>query len=547
MSAIDTTAAPAAATTASDARTGIGGAARGNGSGTSSGTGAGTGATAAARALLLALLLTMLPLAAYWSTAVSIVEIWARSETFAHGYLIVPISLWLAWQRRERLRAMTPAPFWPALLPLAGCGMLWLLADLGEVQVIRQYAFVAMFPLTALAVLGPRMARVIAFPLLFLFLAVPVGDSLIEPLMTVTANFTVAALRLSGIPVLHEGNNFILPSGGWSVVEACSGLRYLIASVTAGVLYAYMTYTRWWKRVLFVVVAALLPILANGLRAYMIVMLGHLSDMTLAVGVDHLLYGWLFFGIVIFALFLIGARWRDRLPPATTPAPKLASRRPPTTRIAAMALGVVVVLGVWPAYAGYLQSTGDTAPPVGLDSFPARAPFTAAFTDWQPAFTPTAATLRRYYAQNTGQVGLSLLYYRHQTGASKLITSMNRLTSMVNSPWNLTGGAVRNETVAGRTLAVRESMLHGKEGALLVWHWYWIDGRATTSDTKGKLLQIKQRVLTGSDDGAAVMLFAPLGDQPDGARAALRAFLADNLGAMDATLTRVRAQQGSKR
>nr|WP_315219543.1 exosortase A [uncultured Duganella sp.] len=538
MSAMDTTAAPAAAATASDAGPGIGRAARGTGA---------DGTTAGARALPLALLLTLLPLAAYWSTAVSIVEIWARSETFAHGYLIVPISLWLAWQRRERLRAMAPAPFWPALLPLAGCGMLWLLADLGEVQVIRQYAFVAMFPLTALAVLGPRMARVIAFPLLFLFLAVPVGDSLIEPLMTVTANFTVAALRLSGIPVLHEGNNFILPSGGWSVVEACSGLRYLIASVTAGVLYAYTTYTRWWKRALFVMVAASLPILANGLRAYMIVMLGHLSDMTVAVGVDHLLYGWLFFGIVIFALFLVGARWRDRPPPAPTPAPKPTPQRPPTTRIAAMALGVVVSLGVWPAYAGYLQSAGGTAPPVGLDSFPAKGPSTTAFTDWRPAFTPPAASLRRYYAQNTDQVGLSLLYYRHQTGGSKMITSTNRLTSMVNSPWNLTGGAVRNETVAGRTLAVRESMLHSKEGALLVWHWYWIDGRATTSDTMGKLLQIKQRVLAGSDDGAAVMLFAPLGDQPDGARAAVRAFLADNLGAMDATLARVRAQQGPKR
>ena len=496
-----------------------------------------------------ALLLTLLPLAAYWSTAVSIVEIWARSETFAHGYLIAPISLWLAWQRRERLRALTPAPFWPALLPLAGCGMVWLLADLGEVQVARQYAFVAMFPLTALAVLGPRMARVLAFSLLFLLLAVPVGDSLIEPLMTVTANFTVAALRLTGIPVLHEGNNFRLPSGSWSVVEACSGLRYLIASVTAGVLYAYMTYTRWWKRLLFVVVAALMPILANGLRAYMIVMLGHMSDMTVAVGVDHLLYGWLFFGIVIFTLFLIGARWRDRLPPAVL-APGATSKAAPMARIGAMALGVVVVLGVWPAYAGYLHRPADAATPIGLDSLPVRAPLTAAFTDWQPGFGPPAASLRRYYAQQDRKVGLSLLYYRHQSGASKLITSTNRLTPMVDSPWNLTGGAVRNETVAGRALVVRESTLHSAGGALLVWHWYWIDGRATTSDTMGKLLQIKQRVLRGGDDGAAVMLFAPLdeiGEHPEPARAALRAFLADNLGALDATLERVRGQTGAKR
>ena len=269
--------------------------------------------------------------------------------------------------------------------------------------------------------------------------------------------------------------------------------------------------------------------------------------MTLAVGVDHLLYGWLFFGIVIFALFLIGARWRDRLPPASLPPPRSVSQRPPTARIAAMALAVVVTLGVWPAYAEYLKSTGDTAPPLGLDRFPAQAPLAAAFTDWQPAYTAPAVSLRRYYLQQNRQVGLSLLYYRHQTEASKLITSMNRLTSMVNSPWNLTGGAVRGETVAGRDLTVRESTLTGAGGALLVWHWYWIDGRATTSDTMGKLLQIRQRVLGGSDDGAAVMLFAPLGDQPDGARAAMRAFLVDNLGALDATLARVRAQQGVKR
>ncbi|MEO5933075.1 MAG: exosortase A [Duganella sp.] len=495
-----------------------------------------------------ALLLTLLPLVAYWSTAVSIAEIWARSETFAHGYLIVPISLWLAWQRRERLRTLTPAPYWPALLPLAGCGMLWLLADLGEVQVARQYAFVAMFPLTALAVLGPRMARVLAFSLLFLLLAVPVGDSLIEPLMTITANFTVAALRLTGIPVLHEGNNFRLPSGSWSVVEACSGLRYLIASVTAGVLYAYMTYTRWWKRLLFVVVAALLPILANGLRAYMIVMLGHMSDMTVAVGVDHLLYGWLFFGIVIFALFLIGARWRDRQPAAApmapTPVPKAKAKAAPA-RMGALALGLAAVLGVWPAYAGYLHRSGGLAPPTGLDSFPARAPRTAAFTGWQPGFGAPAASLRRYYAQQDHKVGLSVLYYRHQSGSSKLITSTNRVTPMVDSPWHLTGGAVRDEA-----LAVREWTLQGAGGALLVWQWYWIDGRATTSDTMGKLLQIKQRVLTGSDDGAAVMLFAPLddaGEHPETARAALRAFLADNLGALDATLARVRAPAGATR
>lgn len=502
-----------------------------------------------------ALLLILLPLAAYWSTARSIAEIWVRSETFAHGYLIVPTSLWLVWLRRERLLSMTPAPYWPALLALAGCGAVWMLANLGEVQVARQYAFVAMFPLMALAVLGPCMARIMAFPLLFLLLAVPVGDSLIEPMMTVTANFTVAALRLSGIPVLHEGNNFILPSGAWSVVEACSGLRYLIASVTAGVLYAYLTYTRWSKRALFVLVAALLPVLANGLRAYMIVMLGHLSDMTVAVGVDHLLYGWLFFGIVIFALFLLGARWRDERPPppfGVAPSPSNAST--PSTRvttstakIVAMALASLVVLCAWPSYAAYLARPGAVTAPIGLDNFRAKAPLSAAFTDWRPAFGAPAASLRRHFAPLDQPVGLVVLYYRDQRGSSKLITSTNRLTPMIKSAWSLGGTTSRREMVGGGSLAVQESTLHGigAVGSLLVWQWYWIDGYATNSDTMGKLLQIRQRVFSGNDDGAAVMIYAPVDARPETARAALRGFLADNLGALNGTLERVRASAGA--
>jgi exosortase len=122
------------------------------------------------------------------------------------------------------------------------------------------------------------------FPLLFLFFAVPVGDFLLPRLMEWTADFTVQALRLTGIPVFREGQNFVIPSGNWSVVEACSGIRYLIASLTVRTLYAYLTYTSLKRRLTFILVSLLVPILANWFRAYMIVMLGHLSGNKLATG-----------------------------------------------------------------------------------------------------------------------------------------------------------------------------------------------------------------------------------------------------------------------
>ena len=229
------------------------------------------------------------PFLIYFATARSIVSIWNSSETFAHGYIILPISLWLIWRERGRLALLTPAPWWPALLLLAACGFGWLLASLGDVQVVRQYAFVAMSPVTAVIVLGWQMARQLTFPLLFLLFAVPFGDIFIDPLINLTANFTAAAVEMTGIPILRQGNNFSLPSGDWSVVEACSGVRYLISSVTLGCLYAYLTYRSWQRRLLFVLVSIGVPILANGLRAFMIVMIGHFSGMQLAVGVDHLL------------------------------------------------------------------------------------------------------------------------------------------------------------------------------------------------------------------------------------------------------------------
>ncbi len=224
----------------------------------------------------------------FWPTLYSMVEVWERSETFTHGFLIFPISAWLIWGRREQLSRLLPQSDWRGLVMLALAGAAWLFADAGSVNVVAQYAFIAMLIAAVWAVLGKQVVWALLFPLMFLFFAVPVGEFLIPPLMEFTANFTVAALQLTGIPVYREGTFFSIPSGDWSVVEGCSGLRYLIASVTLGCLYAYLTYRSWKRRALFTLAAFIVPVFANGGRAYMIVMIAHLSDMKLALGVDHL-------------------------------------------------------------------------------------------------------------------------------------------------------------------------------------------------------------------------------------------------------------------
>ncbi len=271
--------------------------------------------THAWRKTLLLLLLTIAwVLFWYWDTARAMVAIWARSDTYAHAFIVPPISLWLIWRRRDELALLRPEPTLWFILPLGVITLLWLMGELTAVNALTQFALVATLILAIASILGTRISRQIAFPLAFLLFSVPVGDFMLPRLMEWTAWFTVLALRASGIPVYQEGLQFVIPSGNWSVVEACSGVRYIIASVTVGTIFAYLNYVTLRRRLVFIAVSFIVPVVANWLRAYMIVMIGHLSGNKLAVGVDHLIYGWVFFGIVIMTMFAIGAKWSENAP-----------------------------------------------------------------------------------------------------------------------------------------------------------------------------------------------------------------------------------------
>jgi exosortase A len=491
------------------------------------------GIVAAVAALVAVLLL-------YWGTAASMVSVWNSSETFAHGYAILPISLWLVWRRREVFDRIPAEPYWPALALLALCGAGWLLARAGEVQVVMQYAFVAMLPALALAVLGRRLAGALAFPLLFLLFAVPFGEVFVHPLINFTADFTVAMVRATGIPVLRNGTTFELPTGNWSVVEACSGVRYLISSITLGCLYAYLSYRSTTRRALFIGLSVVVPIIANGLRAYMIVMIGHTSDMALATGVDHLIYGWLFFGLVMFIMFWIGSYWRED---DAAPAPAAAGARPasalPARPLTGVALAAVLVCALWPALGMVSDKAAHNPAPVHLDGARLATPVSG-MPAWSPEFMAADATLAGQYTAAGAPVSLNLLYYRNQGPEKRLISSVNRVDNRAAN-FRQIGSTERTETVRGQPLAVRETRVKGPDGTnYLVWHWTWVDGRFTANDYIGKLRQAQAKLMMHGDDGAAIMVATPVGEQEDSARAALRSFLEANLAPLQASLEAAR-------
>ncbi len=276
-------------------------------------------------AVAIAAVLVLAVLLVFRGTALDMYSIWMRSGTFTHCILVLPITIWLLWERRAALQRVGFVPAALPLLFLAAAAALWVMGEAISAAVVSHFALVFMVIAVVWMVWGHRAAGQALFPLAFLLFAVPFGEFLTPIMMQYTAKFTVMLVRASGVPVYQEGMSFVIPSGRWSVVEACSGIRYLIASVMVGVLFAYLNYRSTKRRTYFVIASFIVPVIANWLRAYLIVMLGHLSGNQIAVGADHLIYGWVFFGMVIVLLFWIGMIWREDDPPlpaaSDVPAP----------------------------------------------------------------------------------------------------------------------------------------------------------------------------------------------------------------------------------
>lgn len=483
-------------------------------------------------------------IALHFDTVAAMVEIWWRSGTFNHAFLVPPISLWLVWRKRGELAGLVPRPAPRWLLPFALAAFVWLLGALTAVNAATQFALVAMLVLAVPLLIGSEAARRILFPLAFLLFAVPFGEFVMPTLMQWTAKFTVLALRATGIPVYQEGLHFVIPSGRWSVVEACSGVRYLIASIVVGTLFAYLHYHGWKRRLLFVLFAIAVPLVANWLRAYLIVLLGHLSGNTLAVGIDHLIYGWAFFGVVMLVMFAIGLRWREPEEVRARPAEErpVEAAQAPSALAWTAALLVGIALAPWLAYHRITDR-----PPVPPPEFTAEKLATAGWrlvesppAKWRPAYENPLATYETSLEKDGRRIGVFIAWYEKQDFERKLISSVNQLVKVNDRHWTMISSQRYTLVLAKNPVTIRvgvlgslDRLLGSDPQRLTVWHWYWIHGRIVAEDALGKLWLALDQLLGRGDASAAVFLYA----LEPGADEVLRSYLAEGGESLLAELT----------
>jgi exosortase A len=465
----------------------------------------------------------------YWPAISAALTVYWVSPTFSHCYLIVPISAWLVWSKRDQLRFLRPSIYLPALLLIIPLAIGWFLGHLMAINEAQQFAMMGMVQVLILTLFGWPVYRVLMFPALFLLFLVPTGEYLVPPLQRFTTHFITTFLSLMGIPYYAEGTIIELANGRYQVEEACAGLRFLIATVALGVLYAHLTYRKWPKIVLFIAACFVIPIIGNGFRALGIVLLAHYSDNRIAVGFDHLVYGWGFSVAIMLVLFFVGARYRDEFPPAKAPdqtaPPASSGNLLVATLISALAVSAAPAYAMWREDRPMNVDTAVfSAPPhyAGWETAPA-------VETWMPKFAGQDARLA--YSLNHGSfvtppVDVFVYYYGRARGGRSLIESTNKLWNEEN--WNAVSSARLTAHVGTIPAPFKELQIASPMQRRLVWWTYWARGHFTTSAFDVKVERLKG-AFAGHSGSALVAVSVPV---ESGTEDQAREQLAEALAAM---------------
>ena len=418
-------------------------------------------------------------LAVFQFEAVNAVEVWWLYPTYSHCFLVIPIAAWLIWEKRKQLGQMTPAVAPQMLLAVPPLLLLWLVGKFVTINELRQVVVVGLIQVAVFTMLGTRIYRTIAFPALYLFFLVPVGQYFIPWMQTLATWFTDTGLTILGVPHFTEGTLIELPNGRFEIAEACAGLRFLIATLALGVLFAHLTYRKWYKIAIFVVACVVVPLIGNGFRCLGIIMLAHLTNNELAVGADHLVYGWIFNMAILAVLWIVGSRFRDAEPAPAQIAP--GGIAPPVRHLTLLMVAGATALSIaaGPAFAYWHENrlivTNARAfqEPFKLGGW--KDVHTA--TGWHPIYRGTDREIVSSFAPQdaiSAPVDVAFEYYGRNREGHSLITTLNQLWDPANLA---SSGIARRQSTSRRqgcaTSGSRHRLVRGKTDRVVV----LLDGR----------------------------------------------------------------------
>lgn len=450
-------------------------------------------------------------------TAWSMVKTWASSSSFHHGFAVAPAAVWM-------IVAMSPRPA-SSSSPIPGAALLfvgiciWLAGRAANVALVEQLAFVTLLIGAVGVAFGAQALRAWGYPLAFLYFLVPFGASLTPVLQLATAQTVVGLLAAVGTPVGLEGVLIKTPAGAFEIAEACAGLRFLTAAVMVAAIFAYASFHSWRKRVLFLAFAVVLALAANGVRAFLMVLIATLTEKRWAIGPDHWLAGWAFYAIVFAVLIVVGQRFADRRTPIEVAAGGpgrrgLAAVIPAVGLIALASLYADFVIDRTPAHAAPASVSLLNAP--GWRILPPPQ-------NWRAHLPLADRTAAATYETADQTVYISLGFFTHGRQGAEIVTYANRAWD--GEEWRKIAGENAVVYLFGRSEKAAFDLLAGPEHRrLAAVTAYWLDGEIYLKPWRVKLAQMKTKLMGRNPPGGIIVIAASYRRDPAEAIAAIRSY-----------------------
>lgn len=245
----------------------------------------------------------------YRDVSSSLVAQWSSDDNYSHGFFVVPLALYFAWERRAALQQAAVRPSLAGLFLVAASLILLVAGLLGAELFLTRVSLIGVVAGSILFIWGREHFRLLAFPIAFLLLMVPlpaiIFNQLAFPLQLVASRAGEAAIAAAGIPVLREGNLLHLPGRTLEVAEACSGIRSLVSLLMLAIVLGYFTERRMGARIVLALAAVPIAILANATRVAGTGLASHWISPAAADGFFHTFSGWLMFIVALAGLLAV--------------------------------------------------------------------------------------------------------------------------------------------------------------------------------------------------------------------------------------------------
>ena len=439
----------------------------------------------------------------FWRGIVTAVDIWLISDIFNHCLFVLPGAFYLIYLKRKELSVTEIKPVgWPLLLCI-GCALLYLIGIAGDVQLFMHIATFTFLPLAIWACVGHTIAKKIFFPLFFMVFCIPFGEELIPSLQKITADLAVIMLNWTSIPIYRSGLYIEIPQGRFLVAEACSGISFFIASVVIGALYSYLNIYSAKRRIWFVTLSIFVPIIANAVRVFGIIVIAYLTDMEHAAGADHLIYGWFFFAFVIILLLAVGELVREKqapTPQALSPV-RVADPNSPR-RFGLLATYLVLFFAVffsWQQFIYTQQEQLQNPPKLNTNSLQTLVS-DASSSAWKPIFN---GAYDSYAASiNVDNENLDVFIAWYPKGFGELISSLHRYYD--EKQWTLDESS---QFALDQATILPLKIIVSSQGYRALTHWYVIDGKVFADKKLAKLYEIYQ-LMKGQHVGGWVVILS---------------------------------------